>query len=287
VIDRFWQTWEEQIKTIDKLYEHFLDNLGSLYVKNGEYKNAIFNYIRLIELKEKKYGKNHSETAKTYNELGLVHAYENKLATAKLLLEQSLTIREENFGIYHIETASSFCNLGIFYDIQGDLILSIDFLKRSLKITEEILGENHPDTSFTYNQLGIAYSNKQEYDEALFYYKKCLQSREKIYGANHPETTKILSNIGITYDKANSFKKAIKYFKKAHSINAKVCENSEFTLNDCYNLASMYYENKDYFRSYIYIQKAVKIKEVINDKTSFGRNPKHFIFYLLKGKYQT
>ncbi|HZR39455.1 MAG TPA: tetratricopeptide repeat protein, partial [Ktedonobacteraceae bacterium] len=105
-----------------------LDNLASVYIFQDGYvheyvyyafqrkwRQAVILYGRALAIRERHFGKDHPETAKSLDNLASVYIHRKKYRQAVPLYERALAIREQQFGKDHPETAKSLNNLADLY----------------------------------------------------------------------------------------------------------------------------------------------------------------------------
>jgi tetratricopeptide (TPR) repeat protein len=243
--------------------------MAGLLHKNRNFTEAINYYNRLLEIREKKFGNDHIETADTYNNLGLNYTYVNEYVRAGELLRKALEIREKAFGKRHVETAGSYYALSFYY-LQLELTKSISYGIECVSIREELLGINNFETSASLNQLGIAYFFNGSYILAEKCYRKCLEIRKKLLGEEHPETAKIYRNIGLIYDKKGDIKNTLKYLKRSHLMYQNLIGTNYFTLSVCQNISAIYMKQNNFYKSCKYFHGALRIDEVLNGNKNIG-----------------
>jgi tetratricopeptide (TPR) repeat protein len=86
------------------------DEVVSLY-RQGLYDRAIVVAKKALQLAEQAVGKNHSDVAKSLNNLALLYDSQGKFAKAATFCKRSLTIREKALGPDHPDVAYSLNNL--------------------------------------------------------------------------------------------------------------------------------------------------------------------------------
>jgi tetratricopeptide (TPR) repeat protein len=87
----------------------------------GELKEAKKYFLLALQINETKYGKDHTDTAISYNNLGLLLQDMGELEEAKKYYLLALQIRETKYGKDHTDTAISYNNLGLLLQDMGEL----------------------------------------------------------------------------------------------------------------------------------------------------------------------
>lgn len=201
----------------EKLYK-LLSDYCDFLIKYAKYDEALVVAERCLDLSIKLYGKNHSETATLYNNIGAVYDSKGDYDTALEKYNKALDIRKQVLGDNHPSTATSYNNIGAVYHRKGDYDTSLEYYNKALDIYLQVLGENHSDTATSYNNIGLVYHCKGDYDTALEYYNKALDIKKQVLGENHPDTAISYNNIGGVYDKKGDYDTALENYNKAKVI---------------------------------------------------------------------
>ena len=251
---------DDKLDGLLKDYAHFLN-------KYGKYKEAEPVYLRLISLRERTQGKEHPDTATSYNNIGGVYYSQGDYTKALEYYFKALDIKEKVLGKEHPSTATSYNNIGLTYDNLGNYIKALEYHFKALDIREKVLGKEHPDTATTYNDIGLTFKKQGDYPKALEYYFKALDIKEKVLGKEHPDTATIYNNIGLVYDDKGDYPKALEYYFKALDIREKVLGKEHPFTATSYNNIGLTYDNLgDYPKALEYYQKALDIHEKVLGK---------------------
>lgn len=269
---------EERIQSAEELYEeaynmaddkhvkystdNFIDLLSkysSFLSKYAHYDKAIEVYKRLTNMCEMFYGKEHPNTAESYNGLGLVYDDLGDYDKALEYHKQALNIREKILGKEHPDTAMSYNNIGNVYYGSRKYKKAIDFHKQALNIRENVLGKEHPDTAISYLNIGNIYYDRMNYDKALEYYKQALDIQEKVLGREHLYTAHTFNNIGVVYNTCGDYVNAVDYLKHALDIKEIVLgkEHPDTTMS-YNNIGNVYSNLSDYEKATYYYKLAAE-----------------------------
>ena len=257
----------QEISYDQEKYIEFLWDYYAFLRDHALYDNAIEKYNRLIKKCEDFYGKEHPDTARSYNYIGLVYSDLGHYDKALEYYKQALDIREKVLGKEHPDTATSYNNIGLIYSDLGHYDMAMEYYKQALDIREKVLGKEHPDTAGSYNNIGIVYYSLGHYDMAFEYYKQALEIREKILGKEHPDTASSYGNIGIVHSDLGNYNKAMEYYKQALRIREKVLGKEHPHTAYSYNsIGNVYYALGDYDKALEYHKQALDIKEKVLGK---------------------
>ena len=241
-------------------YFHLLFNYAQFLYKYGLYKDAEAIYFRQIAIAEELYGKEHENTATSYNNIGAVYNAQGNFDKALEYLLKALAIREKVLGTEHSSTATSYNNIGAVYNAQGDFDKALEYYFKALAIREKVLGTKHPDTATSYNNIGDVYRAKGDYVKALEYHQKALAIREKVLGTEHPDTAQSYNNIAGVYYAQGDYGKALEYYFKDLTICEKVLGTKHPSTATSYNnIGWVYREQGEYAKALDYYTKAYQI----------------------------
>ena len=239
------------------------DKIGSFVAKYfAEYCNALEYFFKVLVIKEKTIGTEHTSTATTYQKISMVFwklgNYEKTLKYAFKALE----IREKVLDAGHPSISLSYNDLGIIYNGQGDYNKALEYHLKALEIREKVFGTEHPATALSYNNIGLVYMHQGNYDTASTYYLKALKIREQALGTDNPSIATSYDNIGLLYKKQGDFGKALEFLFKALAIREKIfgTEHPD-TATSCNNIAVTYKEQGNYEKAIIHHLKALSIVE--------------------------
>ncbi|WP_157632563.1 ATP-binding protein [Cochleicola gelatinilyticus] len=132
-----------------------------------------------------------------------------------------------------------------------------------------------------YNNLGIVNNELEQYEKALYYHEKALEVQDKISKDNFFETNSI-NNIGVVKRNQKKFKEAQFYFKEALNIDSLYVKNPKLyamVLDNYYYSTFKNGEEKGVLEG---LQKALKIRDSINDFFGISINQLHLAEYLVR-----
>lgn len=245
-------------------YNTLLSDYASFLYDCGMYYDAEKVYLRQIALAEELYGREHENTATSYNDIGLVYWKQGIYPKALEYHKKALEIREKVLGTDHPDTATTYNNIGLVYKRQGNYPKALEYIRKALEIRVKVLGINHRDTAGTYNNIGTLYYKHDNYLKALEYYQMALEIKEKVLGLDHPGTAISYNNIGKVYEKQGEYAKALEYHQKALEIRTNYLGIEHPAVAITYTNFGLVYQNqKDYPKALEYYQKALKIKEKV------------------------
>lgn len=218
-----------------------LNELGLIYVDQGEYAKAEPLLIRGLLISEKTAGPDHPGTAASLNSLAFLYDSLGLYVKAETLYQRALAINEKAMGLEHPDTAVSLNNLAHLYDKMGFYVKAELLYQRALIISEKALGPESSTTASILNNIAIVYYEQGLYVKAEAVYKRALSIRTKVLGASHPDTGTSLNNLGLLYERKGLFAKAEPLLQRALSIAEKALgPESSDTATSMNSLALLY-----------------------------------------------
>ena len=245
-----------------EIQERFAACVAKLFRYIGEYQNAVVILEKNIKLYEKELGKDHLDTAASYNNLAGVYESQGRYEEAEGLYKKAMKIREELLGQRDTNTAESYNNLAGVYASQVRYEEAEGLYKKAIRICEKLLGERHLDTAASYNNLAGVYESQGRYEEAKDLYKRAMKISEELLGERHPETAKSYNNLAGAYASQGRYEEAEGLYKKAMKIREKLLgERHPDTATSYNNLAGVYASQGRYEKAKGLNKKAIKIRE--------------------------
>jgi len=254
--------------------EEALEKTAWLYHKAGNgfhysdtYREALEWYERAKVICEKVLGKEHPNTAATYNNIALVYDSQGEYVKALEWYETALVIREKMLGNEHPDTAATYSNIANVYDHLGNFANALEWHEKALDIYEKVLGKEHPDTATVYNNMAEVYRKQGNYADALEWYKKALAVNERVFGKEHPTTAVIYNNIAVCYSNRGDQKRALEWHEKALAIREKVLgKEHSHTAVTYNNIGEIYRKQGNYGKALEWFEKSLAIREKVLGK---------------------
>ena len=204
-----------RISSEDLLIAAIAHSIGSLFNAVANYSKALEWHQKASDIRKKVLGKEHPNTAATYNNIAVVYKSQGAYPKALEWYGKALNIREKVLGTEHPDTATTYNNIAMAHHSQGDYPKALEWYQKALGIREKVLGTEHPYTAATYNNIAGVYKNQGNYPKALEWYGKALAIFEKELGKEHPYTATTYNNIAGVYDSQGDYPKALDWYGKA------------------------------------------------------------------------
>lgn len=235
-----------------------LINIGSIYYYKNQYDKAIEHYYSSLIIAESLGDSN--LIAYNLNNIANIYKKQNQYTKALKLLFRSVSYLQNS----KLKLGNTFTNIGLVYQSIGEYEKSKEYYSKSLVIKEK--NNDQRGLAKLFNNLGIVSKNLNNSEEALDYFNKA----HAIVKANKDDYTygSVLLNLGNLYYSLSYYDKAFHYLKRslniANRINAKTIKQTIYkVLSDCY------VETKDYKKAYYYKNLQCIIKDsILNNETS-------------------
>jgi tetratricopeptide (TPR) repeat protein len=184
-----------------------LNNLGLLYIYQGNYGNAEELLMDVLHRRRKLLPQEHPDTAQSLNNLALLYRHQGRYEEAELLLIEALRKRDileiEQLDISshsNITPAIYFNqNLALIYYQQGRYEEAEPLFIEALKNRIKNFGKESPDVAQTFNNLALIYYHQMRHEEAEPLFIEALEMRKKILGQDHPDIAQSLNNLARLY----------------------------------------------------------------------------------------
>ncbi|MFN7094542.1 MAG: tetratricopeptide repeat protein, partial [Burkholderiales bacterium] len=175
-----------------------------------------------LDIKEKFFGREHSNIANVLNNLGNAYGNLGENQKKKELLQEALEINEKAFGKHHPNVVTTLNNLGITYTVLGEHQKAIDLLEKALEINEKSFGRQHPNAANILRDLGTIHIKLGKHQKAIALLQKALEINEKNSGRQHSSIAIGLYHLGIAYKGLGDFTQAFNSIKEAYNIYVEI-----------------------------------------------------------------
>lgn len=220
----FWArqagAWIERLGGSDELSGKLANNRGVLAYAEGRYGDAIAEYQRALELRERVYGPDHLETAKVLGNLGVVYANQRKLDEAIAHYDRALTTQRRILGDHHPLVATSLVNLGMAYRAQGQFEAALEAFTGALEIRQRTVGMEHPLSWRLINDFGTLFELQGDLRRARERHEEALALAKKAVGDEHPYVASAMMALGGLLERGGELREALGLYERAHRINA-------------------------------------------------------------------
>ncbi|MHB1423544.1 MAG: tetratricopeptide repeat protein [Gemmataceae bacterium] len=173
--------------------------LGLTYLYLSQFRKAIRQFERTVELRKAHLGPDHPDTLASMHHLAWAYQDDGRMKDAEALAKQTLARRQALLGPDHYDTLVSMHRLAFVYLESARWEEALTLYKQTLELSKANLGMDHPLTLGTMNDLGLLYKQTNRLQEALPLYQESLRRRRAAFGADHPDTLESMNNLAMAY----------------------------------------------------------------------------------------
>lgn len=143
-----------------------LNGLAWTLAARGKHAEAERLFRRAVEIREKRYGKEHHLYAASLGGLGLQLSKLNRHAQAEQALREALALREVYLGRFDGEVALALSQSGTAWARQGKLAEAEAAFQKALSLREHVYAPVHVEIAESLHELGALYLGQQQFDKA-------------------------------------------------------------------------------------------------------------------------
>ncbi|MBL7824963.1 MAG: CHAT domain-containing protein [Saprospiraceae bacterium] len=199
-------------------YFSCLFGLANLYSQLGSYEKAEPMHLKVLSFREKLFGKENSDYAKSLSNLGVLYFEMGNFEKAENLQLEALGIRKRVQGTENPDYATSLENLAGLYYEKGNYEQSETLYLEAKSIIEKSLGKDHEDNFGSLHNLATINMLLERYDKAETLFVQALSIIEKNFGRDHPDYASCLLNFGYLNQSIGKYAKAESVFLEARKI---------------------------------------------------------------------
>ncbi|MBI2279960.1 MAG: tetratricopeptide repeat protein [Bacteroidetes bacterium] len=223
----------------DSLLAQSLNDLGTLFLRIGEYDKAQHHYDQAIAIRESL--KDSMGLAALYSKMAVIQEIKSNYPQA---LEMNLKVLKiyESVGNDTLAIATLYGNISVILANIGQVKNAIKYNDKALKLSQFLNNDQLFGTTLV--NYANFYGKLNELDTSLIYYQKALPYFEKINNLN--SIAVIINNMASIYDRKNQVDSSIYYYKQALEIRYQL-QDKKGVMSTKSNLGLMYLrkENPD------------------------------------------
>ena len=264
-------------------------DIGYIYEKLGEYKNALFYYQKELFYYLKIYGENHIKTSDVYSSIGIINLRCGNFQEAIQALQMAKEIRLNILGENSLEFAESLINLADAFTSTENYLSAIENLERAEDIYNVLLKPDDINFAYLFQSFADYYRRIANINKSLDYGYKAIEIFDKNYGENNFASIAVyLAEIEKCYALQGDDSRALAILLKCKNYYE---TNPHQNITNVLSGISDIYSNKgDYENAIIYCQEAIKTsKKYWGEKTTGMANLYHSLgqIYVLEQQYET
>ena len=136
-------------------------------------------YRRALLIQDRALGRDHPDTARTRNNLGVMYVLRGDLTQAEAMHREALETLEKIFGEQHVETAGVLTALSFALDRQGKTVEAEASYRRAVEISRNT--GNPRNRLINASRLGSMLASRGRIRDALPYYKEAIETLDSLY----------------------------------------------------------------------------------------------------------
>lgn len=220
-------------------------NLSNVYLDQKKFDQAAALLVRVLDLRERMLGKEHTDTAQALNNLGMANQRMGKFKEAEEYHNRALAIREKSSGVDQLPVARSLSELGWTYYQQKKYAEAEKAYERAMPMWET-RGSKAELAQALFN-LSSIYVDQKKYSQGEALLVRALDLREQALGKDHLDTAQTLHNLGRISRLLGARVKAAEYLARALLIRQKAPgDNRQVVAYSLYELGLVHYQQKKY-----------------------------------------
>lgn len=123
-----------------------LNTLGNALVSSDLHAEALAQFERVHDIRERLWGENHPRVGQALNNLGTTERQLGRLDDALVHLHRAALVLERSLGTDHPSVATPSINLAEVYGDRGEVAEALRYADRAVALTEAALGRDHLET---------------------------------------------------------------------------------------------------------------------------------------------
>ncbi|KAL9065496.1 MAG: hypothetical protein Q9161_008201 [Pseudevernia consocians] len=176
-----------------------IEGLGSVYTRQGKYRDAEAIYQHVLAERTAQFGPDHYKTIQSTFNLASVYLKQDKQVEVEDLSQTLVKWHPNALDPANEKTRlMTLVVLGQLYFDQGKLAESESTILQALAVMREI---HTPQEQLIYTVLGRVYLIQERLVEAEATFQRALKECEKVYGLAHELTLVVMEGLGLTFQR--------------------------------------------------------------------------------------
>lgn len=267
LIEYHQQNWPQELS--EKLADVLMD-VGMVFDRAGQPEVAKDNFLKALEIFEKKHGKIHPKVivAKRYLGRAYRHLEEpTELPNSKKILEEILALQQKYYPNETLEINLTIAELAYTYGELGDSLKKTKLLEQVLPILEKHYGKYSLKIADVLRSLARVKTDLGSFNESNKIFEQSLAIAKSHYGEEHPQLAKSLHNYANNFLELGQYDKAMELYEQALKIKEKFYGLDHPTVAITLNaMGRTSIEMGEAKKAIKLIEKALSIKEKYYDK---------------------
>lgn len=177
-----------------------LNIIAMSYNKIGEWKIAVENYLKAIDIYTNYFGKNHIYVGNLYDKIAEIYIKQKLFPQADSLLSLAYKIILDTIGIYNEDIASIRFHQAISALYQSNLKKAEQIILETLEVIKKVYTENHNYYAEALSSYGLILYYQGKFTEAEKTLLQSIKIKEQLYNKKiHPSMASTFSNLSQLY----------------------------------------------------------------------------------------
>lgn len=243
-------------------YIKCLGNLAGVYREIGYFKEAEMLFVMALELKLKKFGESHSETAIAYNNLGNFYSNTAEPSLGIEYLKKAASLFIETAGENHPFLSAIFSNIGVAYSYLEDFEQAEHYQNLALNHRIRAAGPESLVAARSYHNIAGNLSKQGKDAEAIGFYHKAIGIFQKSSNDETSDMARHYIGLGVAHLNLNQPDSAAIAFEEAIQVFQKNAARSlPGVANGLTRLGMAHQKSKNFDRSEASFREAISILE--------------------------
>lgn len=253
--------WFDMNWTIEWWTFEKLNRQTEVFLKKGEYKDALEPATRALELVRQHRAEDPHSYAVGLNNLATVYRENGRYREAAALLQESVGVKEGFTSGDPLSLAKSLNNLALTYQDMADMTAAEPLLERSCTLRREAVGATHPDFALGLYNLAECLESLGERRRAESLHSEALGIMERYDGKDHAllriKILRALANL------SGDIETAKEYLEEALQLAEQIQEEDHHDYGECLiDLAIINFDAGDWDAAQALVDEALKELDV-------------------------
>ncbi|HZZ27930.1 MAG TPA: tetratricopeptide repeat protein [Pirellulales bacterium] len=222
IVDSTSQQLDKELADQPAVEADLLTTLGNVYSDLGEKRKGAAMFRRALELRQKLYGPEHVDVAKSLVDVGLSLFWDKKYAEAEALHKQALAIQKKLLGNEDPTIAVTLSHLADDLTNQGRMSEAQDLYRTALDMNRKLVGDDSLEVAKSLLDLGDSYHQLWQYDKAEPLMRESLAIYQKHLPDGSWEVTNLRSYVAWMLELQKKYDEAEPLLRHAAEVQKKV-----------------------------------------------------------------
>ena len=203
---------------------------AELEFSRGHLEEAERGFGDLLARLQARYGEDHTEVARAYNDRAAALAQLGRVDDAERDMRRALELREHLLGRQHPAVADSHWNLGATLRRMNRLDEAETHYRDALAIFGETIGDDSVEVARVYNGLGALAGARRDHAASERFLGEALKRYEKSLGPTHPDVGMTLNNLAVAQRRLGRIEESRANARRALSIQQTTLPEGHFLI---------------------------------------------------------